>query len=152
MISAPLQLETRLRKPARNFDALFYLNVGVLTLLFGLFGSRFVTFPGVRVVLPQIAKENWTEQAAGRPVLIQRDGQIVFEGGFHSLDSFALQLERLVRERGRVSLIVQADQQVSYQSVFDLSVVALNLGVQVNWAAEKDVAKDTPVLSSPANP
>lgn len=136
MITAPLNLESRLRKAPKNFDALFYLNVGALVLLFVLFGSRFVMLPGVKVVLPQLANKNWTEQAGNLRVLIQHDGQIAFEGGFCSLETFKTRLAQIVAERGRVSLVVQADQLVPFHRVFDLSAAALDLDVPVSWAAE----------------
>lgn len=137
MITAPLNLEARLRKAPRNFDALFYVNLGVLLLMFSLFGSRFVMLPGVNVVLPQLAHRNWTEQAGSLRVLIQHDGQIAFEGGFCSLEVFRERLREIAAKRaGEVSLIVQADQMVPYHRVFELSAVALELGVPVSWAAE----------------
>lgn len=136
MITAPLQLEARLRKPPRNFDALFYVNVGALGLMFVLFGSRFVLLPGVNVALPQLAEHKWMEPADGRRVLIQQDGQIVFDGAFHTPASFRAELRRLAAEKGRIALIIQADQQVPYQRVFELSAEALELGLPVSWAAE----------------
>lgn len=150
MIAAPLNLEARLRKPPRSFDVLFYVNLGALVLMFVLFGSRFVTLPGVQVVLPRTPKPNRTEYAQGLPVWIQRDGQIFFEGGFHTLESFRVRLEQIARERGRESLIVQADQQVPYQNVFALSAAAMDLGVQVTWAAEN--VRSEGAVDAPAGP
>lgn len=136
MITAPLNLESRLRTPPRNFDALFYVNVGVLLLMFALFGSRFVKLPGVNVVLPQLTNKTWTDQAGSLRVLIQHDGQIVFEGGFCTLETFREKLRAIAVKRAGVSLVVQADQMVPYHRVFDLSAEALALNVAVSWAAE----------------
>lgn len=137
MITAPLNLESRLRKAPRNFDALFYVNLGVLLLMFSLFGSRFVMLPGVNVVLPQLTNQSWPEQTGSLRVLIQHDGQIAFEGGFCSLEVFRERLrEKIAARRGQISLLVQADQMVPYHRVFELSAVALELDVPVSWAAE----------------
>lgn len=47
MITRPLDLASKLRRPPKNFDALFLVNVGLIALFFGLFGSRFVLSPGL---------------------------------------------------------------------------------------------------------
>ena len=47
MITRPLDLAAKLRPEPRRFDALFYVNVGVLALFFLVFGSRFVLAPGL---------------------------------------------------------------------------------------------------------
>ena len=45
MITRPLDLAAKLRPPPRSFDALFWVNVGVVVGFFALFGSRFVLAP-----------------------------------------------------------------------------------------------------------
>ena len=49
MITRPLDLAAKMRAEPRSFDALFYVNVGVLALFFLVFGSRFVLAPGLGV-------------------------------------------------------------------------------------------------------
>lgn len=49
MIVRPLDLASRLRPEPRDFDALFYVNAGMLALFFSLFGSRFVIAPGLEL-------------------------------------------------------------------------------------------------------
>lgn len=144
MITAPLNLEARLRTAPRNFDALFYVNLGVLVLMFVLFSSRFVMFPGVNVVLPQLTNKTWTQQAGNIRVVIQHDGRIAFEGGFCTLEVFRERLREIVAQRGRISLLVQADQMVPYHRVFELSAVALELDVGVSWAAESEGRQPDP--------
>jgi hypothetical protein len=47
VITRPLDIARHLSPAPRNFDVLFYVNVGALALFFLLFGSRFVLAPGL---------------------------------------------------------------------------------------------------------
>jgi biopolymer transport protein ExbD len=47
MITRPLEISSHLAPPPRNFDVLFYVNVGALALFFLMFGSRFVLAPAL---------------------------------------------------------------------------------------------------------
>ena len=54
MITRPLDLSSRLRRPPSGYEFIFYVNAGLIVLLFVLFGSRFVLSPGLGLdfVLP----------------------------------------------------------------------------------------------------
>lgn len=47
MITRPLDVARHLSPAPRNFDVLFYVNVGALALFFFMFGSRFVLAPAL---------------------------------------------------------------------------------------------------------
>src|SRR4051812_7709238 len=47
MITRPFDLVSRLNAPPRDFNAIAWVNVGVIVLFFGILGSRFVLAPGL---------------------------------------------------------------------------------------------------------
>ena len=49
MVTRPLDLLSRVRKPTAGPDWLYFVNAGLIVLFFVLFGSRFVISPGIVV-------------------------------------------------------------------------------------------------------
>jgi biopolymer transport protein ExbD len=131
MITRPLDLQAKVAAPPRDFDVLFWVNVGAICLFFTLLGSKFVLAPGLVVgagggfSLPQ-AKS--TAPTAGDVVVsYRRDNMILFEGGVYELANLKPVLERYAKAHPRATMIVRADRQVSIQGFTELSDLA--------WAA-----------------
>ena len=78
MITRPLDLASRLRSPPPSFDALFYVNVGLLGMFFMLFGSPFVLAPGLGVDfrLPAAAGANANARTPTHVISVLATGQI----------------------------------------------------------------------------
>jgi len=83
MITRPLELSSRLRAAPRNFDALFWVNVGVLVLFFGLFGSRFVLAPGLGVdfYLPELSGARGGAVRTTHVISMARSGLVFTDDG-----------------------------------------------------------------------
>ncbi len=83
MITRPLDIASRLAPPPRNFDVLFYVNVGALALFFLLFGSRFVLSPGLILgdPLPSIEGARSTAVRTTCHLRILGSGQILTDEG-----------------------------------------------------------------------
>ena len=83
MITRPLDLASRLRSAPRNFDALFYVNVGALALFFAMFGSRFVLAPGLGLDfrMPVLAGAMAGAATTQRVVSVLPSGQIFAADG-----------------------------------------------------------------------
>ncbi len=137
MITRPLDLESRLNKPPRDFDVFFWVNAGVVALMFVLFGSRFVLAPGqimdvggpgAGIELPQVNAGSQGAGAASVVVSYRRDNVLLFEGGKYTLSELRQQMTAYVREHPRAVLLVRADRQVSMQAFLDLCDMARKAG------------------------
>ena len=82
MITRPLDLASRLRPLSRGWDALFYVNVGLLALFFVLFGSRFVLAPGLAVdfALPQAGSAATSVVMTDVVIAVPASGMAVVDG------------------------------------------------------------------------
>jgi biopolymer transport protein ExbD len=131
MITGPLELQSRLSPPPRNLDAFFWVSAGVVALLFGVLGSRFVMAPGFLVEpggpsaeLPAAA----TAQALAEThavVSYRNDQAILFEGIRYSrLADLQPELEKFAKKHPGSVLLLLAERGVSLQGAADLSAMA----------------------------
>ena len=136
MITRPLDLESRLRPPPRDLDLVAWVNVGLIVLFFGLLGSRFVLAPGLVIGVADqgaadAARPASTLEGAGPAsvvVTFRRDNVILFEGGMYSLPELEKQMRAYVRKHPGAVMQVNADRQVSWQSILALCDVAKSVG------------------------
>lgn len=147
MITRPLDLESRLSRPPRDLDVFFWVNTGLIALLFVLFGSRFVLAPGLPMAvggleagmeLPQLSAGSQGVGAASVVVSYRRDNVLLFEGGMYSLPELRRQMSDYLRGHPGAVLLVRADRQVSMQAFLDLIDMAKQEGfANVLIAAER---------------
>lgn len=137
MITRPLDLAAKLRPPPRSFDALFWVNVGVVVGFFALFGSRFVLAPGVGVdfSLPKLQGATHGAARTTHVVSVARSGLIFTDKGALNFD----QLKQWLEEQGRVTespvLLVRADAAIPVADLTDITSAAQQVGFQVQIAA-----------------
>jgi biopolymer transport protein ExbD len=145
MITRPLDLESRLSPPPRDLDFMAWVNVGMMVLFFGLFGSRFVLAPGPLIdVTGQSAIEvphvgTLAEGAGVASVVVsyRRDNVILFEGGMYSLADLRKHLEGYAAKHPGAVMLVRSDRQVSVQDILKLCEMAKSVGfAYVQLAAE----------------
>ena len=114
MITRPLDLASKLRLEPRNFDFLFFFNVGVIVLFFTLFGSRFVLAPGLGVdfQMVQVPTSALGVARTTTTISVKRDGQIFAPTGTVTLP----QLRDWLRVQAKLFkvpvLLVRADGSV----------------------------------------
>ena len=112
MITRPLDLASRLQPAPRNFDALFYVNVGLLALfLLCSFGSRFVLAPGWASIS---TCRRWPEPAPGRPappaiISIKSSGQILTDNGLLNMAQLPEWLKASAAKDRHPVLLIRAD-------------------------------------------
>ncbi|MGH7943870.1 MAG: ExbD/TolR family protein [Opitutaceae bacterium] len=137
MITRPLDLALRLRPEPRNFDALFFVNVGLLVLFFGLFGSHFVLAPGLEVDfrLPIAEGANASAKAPTHVISVLATGQILTSHGVRTLDELPAYFASQVRGTEAPVLLVRGDAAVPTSVVATISSAAKAAGFLVLWAA-----------------
>jgi biopolymer transport protein ExbD len=149
MITRPLDLESRLSPPPRDFNFVAWVNVAVIILFCSLLGSRFVLAPGLL-----IGGGNFGLPATGGPQLVQtasvvvnyrRDNDILFEGARVNLGELRQRLEVYAKRHPGEILILAADRQVSTQALFELYAMAQAAGFSSVLIAGQSAA-ETPAL------
>jgi biopolymer transport protein ExbD len=142
MIVRPLDLVSRLRPEPRDFDAIFYVNVGVLALFFTLFGSRFVLAPGLGLdfELPQVAG---VREGAGPTtcyISVLRTGQVFTDDGLFNLAQLQDWLNTQARRYRRPSLLIRASAGVPLSTLSRIFDLAHKAGFRVVVGAEDPAA------------
>lgn len=156
MITRPLDLQSRLAPPPRDWDVVFWVTVAGICLFFALLGSRFVLAPGLpigvntpaQLELPQVGQTQ--HGAASVVVSYRRDNMILFEGGIYEFANFRGVLERYASAHPGSSMLVRVDKQVSMQGFLELCDLARAAGfANVFVAAEPAPAETGPQFIGP---
>jgi biopolymer transport protein ExbD len=152
MITRPLDLESRMSPPPRDFNAVAWVNVGLIVLFFSLLGSRFVLATGVLVgvgetgviELPTVNPASASTAATSVVVSYRRDNVILFEGGMYSLGELRRHMEAYTRDNPGSVMLVRADKQVSNQALADLFAMAGAVGFKHVLLAAEPTVSDSP--------
>lgn len=150
MITRPLDLQSKLTAPPRDFDVFFWVTGALIALLFSLQGSRFIVSPGVAVQVGQdpslVLPEATNTQLGGASVVVsyRRDNMILFEGGVYDLRRFQPVLEEYAKKHRGSSMLVQMDKQVTMQGFFALSDIARKAGFTVVMIPAEEPAAPGP--------
>ncbi len=152
MITRPLDLESRMSPPPRDFNAVAWVNVGLIVLFFSLLGSRFVLATGVLVgvgeagaiELPSVNPASASTAATSVVVSYRRDNVILFEGGMYSLAELRKHMEAYTKNNPGSVMLVRADRQVSNQALADLFAMAGAVGFKHVLLAAEPTASENP--------
>jgi biopolymer transport protein ExbD len=152
MITRPLDLESRMSPPPRDFNAVAWVNVGLIVLFFSLLGSRFVLATGVLVgvgeagaiELPSVNPASASTAATSVVVSYRRDNVILFEGGMYSLAELRKHMEAYTRNNPGSVMLVRADKQVSNQALADLFAMAGAVGFKNVLLAAEPTGSENP--------
>jgi biopolymer transport protein ExbD len=155
MITRPLDLASRMRSAPRSFDAFFYVNIGLILLFFGLFGSRFVLSPGLATDfrLPTAPDNNLVAGAMTADIVIAvpRDDMVLVEGEARNFDQLRKWLRDRVGERTDARLLVQAGVPVSAHELARIYAIAAEAGfASVLLAAEPSEETGSPAGAAAA--
>ncbi|MEO6875036.1 MAG: biopolymer transporter ExbD [Opitutaceae bacterium] len=145
MITRPLDLAARLRPEPRGFDALFYVNVGVLTLFFLMFGSRFVLAPGLGVdfTLPTMAGA--LPGAMTTSTISVKNSGTIFADGLLSMPQLREWLKVEAKKTKHPSLLVRMSSgvPVSVQNEIVSAAREAGFGSNITLAAEEPATRAT---------
>lgn len=142
MLTRPLDLSSRLRPEPRSFDALFYVNVGLIALFFSLAGSRFILSPGLGVDfrIPEMSGAVAGAAPTERVISVLPSGQI-FADGLLNLPQLQVWLKAEAARLKQPSLLVRASEGVPLSEIAAITSAARAAGfVRVVVAAEEPAA------------
>ena len=150
MITRPFDLVSRLSAPPRDFNAIAWVNVGVIVLFFSLLGSRFVLAPGLLMkvdnqafALPA-APGVQNVRTASIVVGYRRDDVIMVDGAIVSAAQLQDRLAAYARQHPGEVLLLIADRQVSVKALADLSAMATSVGFTYVHVATESPPTDAP--------
>lgn len=147
MITRPLDLASRLRPEPRNFDALFFVNVGLLAVFFDVFASRFVLPPGLGVdfKLPEAQGALTNQILTTSTISVKNSGQI-FADGLLTMDQLREWLKIEARKTKNPSLLVRmsAGVPVAVQNEIVSAARAAGFGSNIVLAAEEAAPSPAP--------
>jgi biopolymer transport protein ExbD len=138
MITRPLDISSRLRPEPRGFDALFYVNVGLVVVFFSLFGSRFILAPGLGVDfrVPEVEGASAGAQITTHRITVRQSGQIFADdGGLITLKQLGQWLDRQKPKTAQPSLLILASAGVRNDELAEIVSVARKAGFGVVWGA-----------------
>lgn len=130
MITRPLDLASKLREASPGGVHLFYINVGLLALFFGLFGSRFVLSPGLSTdfVLPKAGVPGVSAQIADLVIAVPSSGIALADGQVLDFRSLGLWLKEKNTNSSRRRLLIQASSSLPAKDLAEIYVLAAKAG------------------------
>lgn len=100
-----------------------------LLLIFFLVTYHFDMASGVSIRLPKVTSKSHAQDEGRVDVLIDKAGEIYFEGTKVDLKTLRERLEEAVSQRGRVPLVLQADEEARHGVVVQAMDLAKTVGV-----------------------
>lgn len=151
MITRPLELASRLRPAPRNFDALFWVNAGLLVVFFLLFGSRFVLAPGLGLdfMLPQVAGADAGAARTTDVISVARPGLIFTDKGALDMRQLRGWLQARARSEAHPVLLIRASAGIPVEDITDITSAAHAAGFKVMLAATEPGAGGRPAAVLP---
>lgn len=146
MITRPLDLSSKLKRPPRSFEALFYVNGGLIVLFFVLFGSRFVLSPGLGVDfrLPELPGSMDAAVATDVVIAIKGDNMAFVEGAKVNFAGLRQYLIERARGKSDLRLLVQADAALTTHDLTKVYEMAREAGFSAVQIASEDSSRGAP--------
>jgi len=153
MVTRPLDLLARLRRPASSSDWLYFVNVGLIGLFFVLFYSKHVIAPGVVVQnstskrglrLPSVPQAVELGGQVGLVVRVTTKNLVYTEDGKYTFTEFQSWLQSRTETNRSQRLLVIADDSVSLNDFTAIFDAATEAGFSVQFAAEPAPGRTSP--------
>jgi len=143
MLTRPLELATKLQPEPRNFDALFFVNIGLIVLFFSLFGSAYVVAPGLGVDfrLPAVNGSSASGTVPTHVISITNSGQIFTGAGLRKIEELGDWLRQQGVGFSAPLLLVRASDGVPVSLMAAVANAARQAGFDSIWAAEEAPAR-----------
>jgi len=118
------------------------IDIVFLLLIFFMVTSHFDVASGIHIQLPKIDQKIFNRQDNKLTLVVDKSGRIYLKGKKLKIKSLQKRLQKAVKERASVSLIIQADKKVMHGRVVQIMDIAKKAGVHsliiaAQWKAEK---------------
>ena len=125
----PRVFRARLRRAAVPLDAVAFLNVVLVAILFYLVQSPFVLQPGIRIELPEAAFADGQSYDA-LVVAVSQEGMVFFNDRRVTLAGLRSEIQKALHEGPGRPLIVEADRRVPHGTLVNIYNLAMECGVR----------------------
>lgn len=144
MLSQPLDLQKHVRlKPDMGFEWLPLVDILVIIVFFGLFGSPFVLPQGMSGDLIHFDKNLLSGSEVSAVLTVKSDSMLLFEGKNLRLEDFSSEAQSFVSGHRHSVLLVRLDRGVGLETFFDICGAARRAGfVRVHVAGEEKPAEE----------
>ncbi len=130
MITRPLNLLSRLKKPSLRFDVVALFDIMVVVFGFTLLSSRFIFAPGITIDLPRVAADDLVGIRTDAVLTIGANEMLLFEGAILNFDNFEARLEDYFAGRTDGALLIRADRSISMETLMEVAQLARAVGVE----------------------
>lgn len=132
-----------------QLDAAPFASVFFILLIFLLLQSALVFTPGVSIQLPTSAALSGTTNLTVS-IAVDAGGIVYYQSQIIALEKLKEKLRlEAARAREPLSLVIQADKQVRYESLIDLAILAREAGLKDVYMAVRPVIEPAPRLLLP---
>ena len=129
MITRPLNLLIRLKKPSLRFDIVALFDILIIVFGFTLLSSRFIFAPGITIELPRVAADDLVGIRTDAVLTIGANEMLLFEGAILNYDNFVDRLGEHFQGDPDGSLLIRADRRIPMQTLLEVAELARSAGV-----------------------
>jgi biopolymer transport protein ExbD len=117
------------------------VDIVLVCLIFFMITYHFDIVSGARINLPKVINKNMEEETNRITIIISKSAEIYIGGEKFDQKSLEKELQSLVKEKGILSVILQADKDVSHGNVVEIMDIAKSAGIDsiiiaARWKAE----------------
>lgn len=136
------RLQPKYRLSRGPMPVVALVNVALLIMLFMIWGSEIVLRPGMIVQLPVAAFVSGAP-CGHRVVTVTQEGQVFFDDDRIPMDRLGPALSRAVQKNGDLSMTIEADARVSYETIVRVMNLAAAAGIrQINLATRPSFGEE----------
>jgi biopolymer transport protein ExbD len=105
------------------------VDIVLVCLIFFMITYHFDIVSGARIDLPKVVNKNLEEEADKITLIISKSGEIFIGGKKFDQKSLENDLKNLVKEKGYLRIVLQADKDVTHGKVVEIMDIAKGAGI-----------------------
>jgi biopolymer transport protein ExbD len=112
-----------------NISVTPLVDIVLVCLIFFMITYHFDIVSGARIDLPKVVNKNLEEGADKITLVISKSAEIYIGGKKYDQKTLAKELESLIKEKGVLRVILQADKDVAHGKVVEIMDIAKGAGI-----------------------
>jgi len=117
------------RREAPRLDMTPLIDVIFQLLLFFMLSTTFRNTPSFEVQLPEVSSDQMIQEDHTWTVMVSKDGKLSAQGMDFDQSQLFEKLQEQLRSNPQLSLIIEADEELSHGIVVDMMDIAQEVGV-----------------------
>ncbi len=117
------------RREAPRLDMTPLIDVIFQLLLFFMLSTTFRNTPSFEVQLPEVSSDQMIQDDQTWTIMVSKDGMLSVEGMEFSKSELPERLKVQLQQQPNLSLVIEADEELSHGMVVDLMDIAQDVGV-----------------------